>query len=157
MARNWAHLRGKFPQLPLDPKYDDVLAAMRDAMRDKPLHELVPIYNEIRARIDRLAIKAADLDAAKVSLEQLMDSEMERTKQQSAVIDGFRFSRKIEPAAKVEDKAALLEWAMEHMRDNLSLHPSTLTAVVKHALENNEELPDGVGVGTRQTVTRTKV
>ena len=157
MARNWSHLRGKYPQLPLDPKHEDVLAAMRDTLRGKQLHELVALYNDVQAKLDVLDAKMADLDAAKVALAQIMDSEMERTKQQNAVIDGFRWSRKIEPVGRVADKALFLSWAMEHMPDNLSMHYRTLNAEVKRALENNVELPDGVEVNTRQTVTRTKV
>jgi len=157
MARNWSHLRGKYPQLPLDPKHEDVLAAMRDTLRGKPLHELTALYNDVQAKLDALDAKMADLDAAKVALAQIMDGEMERTKQQNAVIDGFRWSRKIEPVGRVIDKAAFLAWAMKEMPDNLSMHYQTLNAEVKRALEANIELPDGVEVNTRQTVTRTKV
>lgn len=156
MAGKWAWLRGKFPRLPLDPKYDDVLAAARDTFREKSLSELVALYNAKKDAKDAKERELSEIDADIVALEQLIWSEMERQDIDSVKIGDYRFTRKPEPAARAEDKAALLEWALENMRDNLSLHPSTLTAIVKAALEANEDIPPGVTVNVRDTVSRTR-
>ncbi len=153
----WSWLRGKFPTLQNeDPEYDEVLAAARDTYRDKPLAGLVALYEAKRTAKDTIERDLADVNVDITALEQLIDSAMESQSIETAVINGYRYTRKPEPVVRAADKAALLEWAMLHMRDNLSLHTKTLEAVVKRALENHEELPPGVEVKVRQTLGRTK-
>lgn len=61
---------------------------------------------------------------------------------------GGKVSTKIEPYAQVKDKQAYLEWLLgdPDLRRSLSLPWQTTNALVKHKLEDEEELPPGIGV-----------
>lgn len=154
--KKWVHFRDRFPRLPIDPEYADVLVALCDAHREKSLAEVTDIYNTVREQREALAHQVSTLQAEETAIEYLLDTMMDRDRVESTVIGDYRFSRMTDIAPVTEDKAKLLGWALEHMRDNLSLHPKVLQSVVKKALEEHEALPEGVGVNTRQTVKRTK-
>ncbi len=155
--KKWVHLRGRFPRLPINPEYADVLVAMRDTHRDKTFAELAEVYDHVHDLHDRLESALSEINAEKVALEHLMDGHLEREHSESIVLaNGFRYSRSVDVAPVVEDKMLLLAWAREHMPDNLMLHSKTLEGVVKQALQQNEDFPDGVTINTRQVVKRRK-
>lgn len=154
----WSGLVGKIEDLPQEPneRTQKLFAQVDSLLETSTTTEIAAILN--RAHEAKAAASEAektanfDIEAAEIALRKAM----ERDGLESMVTDGYRFTPKPEPYPKVDDKPALLAWALEHMRDNLALHHKTLVALVKEALESGSELPPGVDVFLKRSFTRTK-
>lgn len=153
----WSKLDGTLPEAPQDQsERTQKLFAACDELAGTPVPELAKILSDAKQAKD--AVKEAEKEAnfnLEVA-ERAMIFAMKQAGIESIVVDGYRFTPSPEPYPQVTDKKALLDWALEHMRDNLSLHPSTLSAIVKQALEGQGELPPGVDVFLKRSVSRTK-
>lgn len=70
---------------------------------------------------------------------------------------GESLSIKDEPYTSVEDKPAFMKWLHETEQDDLlSVHYQTMNSMVKERLESGRNVPPGLKVFIKQSITRRK-
>lgn len=156
MSAKWAWLRGKYPTLPVDPEYADVLSHYRDLYRDKTPEQLAALLNEldeIKTIQERFvsSTNAQIVAAERLLVDLMVNKGIERIK-----VGGYSFAPKPEPVAKVENQSEWLEHVKEEMPDILSVNHQTMSAIVRRALEAGADLPPGISVEVRDTISRKK-
>jgi hypothetical protein len=132
------------------------LYAEVDRLKVLPLTEIVAAIEAAKAK--KAAATALEkegnfeLQAADTAMQRAMKAQGLET----VVVGGWRCTPSPEPYGQVKDKAQLLDWALEHMRDNLSLHHGTLQSLVKSALKGEGELPPGLDIYMGRSISFTK-
>lgn len=160
----WAWLRQvlnedgsrKYPTMSVEPEYAEVVAAMMAPHRDKTLDQLAERLNTLEAIKEIQEKYLSKTNAEIIAVERLMDSAFEKSAIEKLVVGGYAFGRKPEPAPKVTDPAAWLAHVKEHMPEILTVNYQTMRSIVSKALEANDEIPPGIEVEVRPTITRKK-
>lgn len=171
----WAYLRGKYPQLPLDPKREDVLRTLRDRLTtdtvneetnevtpaelpaDPSLADILDRYERCYAECDRLQTLLAEEEALFEVLETMIRERMEADKLDQARVNGYLYTPGTEPHPNTTDRSKLIAWVRaSNMEDILTVHHGTLSGIIKDRLERNVELPDGVDLFWKPKLSRTK-
>ena len=150
----WDALRDKYPQLPAEASYDDAVYAEMDALQGLSLDALTSGYNDLQAEKDRLNAELSAVNLRLGAHERMIDRGLEGQGMDSAVLNGYRWTRSPAPYPKVTDKAALRTWAELHVPDALALHSGTLKSLVREALETGDTLPDGIDVYYDPAISR---
>lgn len=149
----WAWLKGKYPTLPEDPTFKEVVAAAQAQHRGKTLAELAETYAVIEAQKEKATADISGHNADLEALERLMQDALEAQDIEFVKVAGRRISSHTEVTAKVTDPEQFNTWAREHMADNYSIPYQTLQASVKRDLEAGHALPPGIEVFTHQNVS----
>lgn len=150
----WAHLRGQYPTLPLDPKFDDVVAAIRDEFAGRDLAAILAEWNVADEAKADLEAQVSDLNARIVALEREAFARMDASDQELAVVGSGRFSRGTDVTATQADPPTIRKWFFAHMPDMLSVHASRLNSLVKSAIEGDGDIPEGVEINLRDRIER---
>lgn len=157
MASKWAFLRGKYPALPTDPNYDEVVLAAMAPHRGKTLEQIAAALNVLEEEKEGIKERLSGVDAEITALERLMVEEFDSTGVERIKVGGYNFSVIVSPAPKVTDPQTFRAWIDEHAPDVLSVNANTLKGMVARALESGEEpLPEGIEVNVRTAVSRKK-
>lgn len=156
MPSKWSWLRGKFPVLPVDPTYDQVVGVMMDQHRGKGLEQLAARLNELEAIKEIQENFVSKTNAEITAVERLMSSEFLRTNVESIRVGGFSFSPKPSPAPKVVDQSAFHAYVEKHMPDIFTVNYQTMAAIVNGKLEKGDDIPPGIEVNVRDTISRRK-
>lgn len=148
MPSKWAHLKTELPPLPDEPgAYGDALRARVDALRATPAKDLAALFeaaDEAKHEAEAVA-KAAELEVEAVTRAIL--AYLDATGMDKFAVGGRTFTPSYEPFPRVDDRATLLSWALDHARgDLLSVHAGKLKSLVKAAVEGEGDLPPGVSV-----------
>lgn len=146
----------KYPELPPDPNYYEVLERHREAYRGLDLESIAVKLNEFEAQKAKLEDQLAEVDSHITALERLMVSLFETSEIDKIRVGGFTFGTKVEPVVTKGDPVALVKWYQEHMPEKLSINHMSLLADVRLALTGEGELPEGVVVNTFTKITRRK-
>jgi hypothetical protein len=152
----WSHLVGKLKDKPVDPSYEQALMARVDELMAEEKQTLALNYEDNEQDIADLEKDVKDRKFEQEAILAAMTRKFKDEGLESAVIAGHRWTPVPDPYASVKDRAAFLEWAEQHMRENLQLPWQTLNATVKAALEVGDELPPGVEVFLKRGFKRTK-
>jgi hypothetical protein len=110
---------------------------------------LAEMYKGKRLEKDALAEKEHQINTEIEALTQLIiDAYEEEGVDLLRLKSGGKVSTKVEPYAQVKDRAAYLTWVLKDpdLRQSLSLPWQTTNSLVKHKLEDEEEMPPGIGV-----------
>lgn len=161
MASKWSFLKDRYPQAPLsdDRRYVDQVATNLREYSDLTLVELAHLYDDLFERKDQIDRELQDVKARLDATASLVGARLDDQGLESVVINGYRWTPVYDPYPSVRDKAKLRAWAADHMPDNLTLHPQTLRAVVRDALDPDAgsfELPPGVDIFVKRSFRRTK-
>lgn len=158
MAKSkWAWLKDEgYKNVNEETTYDEVLLQAIEQRRGNDLEALAKELNELEAEKERLEQETRGINLRITACERVMESAFESKGVDSIVVGGYRYTPKIEPAPKVSNAAEWLEYAFEHYRDNLSIHAQTLKGIVGRALEAGEDMPPGIEVNVRTSISRKK-
>lgn len=157
MASKWSFLKNKYPALPTDPSYDEVVLAAMAPHRGKPLEEIAVALNAREEEKADLDEKLSGVNAEITALERLMIEGFESSGVERIKVGGYNFSVQYSPAPKVTDPQTFRAWIDEHAPDVLSVNAQTLKGMVARALESGEEpLPEGIEVNVRTAISRRK-
>jgi hypothetical protein len=156
MASKWAWLKGKYPELTDEATYDDVLLAAMVPHRSKSIEELAVAINTVESRKTDIEQSLSAFNAELVALERLLIDQFDKTGVEKISVGGYGFSPKPEPAPKVVDPSALRAYVDENMPEILSVNYQTLRGLVARALEGGEDIPPGVEVNVRTSISRRK-
>lgn len=154
--RDWSWLKGKYPALPVEPEHTDVIAAAMDTHRSKSIEELAAEANRLEDEKADIEQTLAGVDAELTAVERLMESAFEATGVEKIVIGGYAFAPKVAPASTITDPVSWLAWVNETMPEILSVNANTRHALVARALEAGEEVPPGLEVNVRTSISRRK-
>lgn len=156
--KEWAHLRGKYPQATTqdagaETKFADLVALERQTLKGKKATELMAEWNDLDAQKTALEQQVSALNIGITAREREVFAFMEANDIEDMTIGDGYFTRTTDPSVK-QDKRRVLAWALEHMPDIVSVNAATLTAQVKDALRKGTPFPDGVEVELRDRISR---
>jgi hypothetical protein len=138
-----------------DTPYFQRLARRADELMCVPLDDLARRYGTADGTRKRLEDEVSDATLERDAIGRAMLRKMENAKLDSVVTGGYRWTPSPEPYPQVKDRVALREWAVRNgMEDALAIPHQTLKATVKAALENHEELPEGIDIFAKTTFSR---
>lgn len=123
---------------------------------DKKLYQLRVAKQDYRATQQEADEKKAAHDALQAEVFSIMrDRKILTHKSEDA-----SFSRKSTIYGHVQDREAFVKWCREHQLDEdilvLKEKGQPLNELVRSAIDNGEELPDGVGFYAREYVSITE-
>lgn len=154
--RDWSWLKGKYPSLSDAPEHDEVIAAAMEVHRSKSIEELAAQANTIEDEKADVERTLAGINAELTAIERLMERAFEATSVEKIVIGGYAFSPSLKPTAKITDPVAWLAWVNEEMPEILMVHAGKRDAIVALALEAGEDVPPGIEVNVRTSISRRK-
>ena len=146
----------RYPELPEDPTYDEVLARHHEEYKELTLEQIAEKLNVLEAEKAKIAQTLSGVDTHITALERRMVSLFEASSIEKIRVGGFTFSSNPEPVVTKSDPAGLLAWYMEHMPERVSINYQSLLADVKAALTGEGDLPEGVEVNTFRKISRKK-
>lgn len=153
----WTYLRDQLPLMQDDEDgSSELLKEQLAVYRGLDMHQIAETYNDLEEELSERNAEVKELKTKRKAAEIVLAEKMKAAGQDSVVMAGYRWTPGGEPYPKIVDRAALLEWALKHMKDNLRLHDRTLQSTLKHAIEMNEPYPDGVEPWFKPSFSRTK-
>ncbi len=157
MATDWNFMRQRFPSLPDEPTYEDVLAAGRRECDGKTLDELTQTLADVRARADVQEQVLSGINAERVALETVVIGRLQDQGLKTAnLAGGGRFTIVEELTVKTTDREALRKWTIENGFDDLmTWNAQTLASEYRKWFKNSLPLPDGVESDTRTKLSFT--
>lgn len=158
MAGKWAHLKGKVPERPLQggSEYLTKLREDMDDARRKTKQELAEQELDLTEQIAVHELNLKNAQRRQKAARIVLTEKMENEGVDSMRAVGYTWTPSVEPYPNIEDKAAYQAWARKHMPDTMTVPHQTTKATVKQCLENDEPLPDGVGLYLEATFSRRK-
>ncbi len=165
----WTKFRKKLPRLEPDTDYQEKVnrekaRILKLADKQKPTKADAEVANaaflgrqmaQARRAKDRLEDKLYDENITITALDQLLVDRLEGEEQESVTLrDGVTFGLKDDIYPQVEDRGKLFAWIkLTGQAALLTVHHSTLKAVVKDRLENGRPAPPGTKVFIKTTVS----
>ncbi len=150
---------GTYPERPTEEpgsEREAKLYAEVDRLKVLPLAEICDAIETAKMRKAAAATLEKEANFELQAADMAMQRAMKAQGLDTVIVNGWRCTPSPTPYAQVKDKAALLEWSMENMRDSLTLHHGTLQAVVKAALKGEGDMPDGTDVFMSRSISFTK-
>lgn len=170
----WTKLKGKYPRLPLETDYQQKVNVVLDSqapefvlspaehsgriykVRELSDFQIAALYNAARGRKDELEadLKVVDLEIEAYS--RLLVDRFEAAGETSKTFDGGTvLSLGDEPYPTVKDQALMMAWLKRKgLESLLTLNYQTMSSLVKNAIQEGSELPDGVDIFIKTKVTR---
>jgi hypothetical protein len=141
-------MQDRFPVLPEEPTYEDVLQAVRDSVAGYELPALGEVLTGILERKAKAEELMAGIEAEEKGIQSVIIRMLEdRGLTSLTTKNGMKFALDPQVDAKVpqDQREALVKWIEANsMKSLLSVHGQTLSAMCRRRLEAGEELPDGV-------------
>lgn len=144
------------PPAPTEPDFQGKVDVWKQEYQDFSTSEKAREYCKIRAEKDKLEDDIKKLNSKLEALSQQMIDAMEREGTNMFRLDtGESLSIKDEPYTSVQDKVAWLQWIKdEGLEDLLSVHYQTMNSMVKNRLETGMNLPPGLKLFIKSSITR---
>lgn len=153
----YTHLKDKIEAFQLEPKYAEKVQEQKFSYEGFSLLRLGQEYQALRKRKDELAEEEKRLNLEIEAVSQLVLAKFEADDLTKASIEGIgTLSCKDEPYAGVEDKEKLMAWILNGHAELLMVSWQQLNSQVKEALIEGEELPPGVKVFMKSSLTLRK-
>lgn len=152
----WVWLKAKYPKLSEDPEYDEVLRAATEEHQGKAIEDLAVRVNELEDQKAALARDVSEIDVELQSLEWLILKRLDDSSIDSIRVGGYNFKSYVVPGPKVVDPALFRQWVDEKSPEILSVNHQTLRGIVSRCLEEERDLPPGIGVEPHETLSRKK-
>jgi hypothetical protein len=158
--KEWAFLRGRLPELGPDPKYTEVIAALRARYEKRHITDVVRAWNVYTEQKAKLTRQLREVNADLVAIEHLVREHLDREQLESIECEGVKLSKSPEVNARIVDKGAFMDWLQANYPEMVGCHNSVPKKLVKEALrpavpgQEPSPMPDGVDVTLWEAVKR---
>lgn len=159
-GKEWAFLRGRLPELSLDPKYDEVVAVLRARYEKKHITEIVREWNRYTERKKKLARELKEVNADLVALEHLVRGHLERNSMERIDCEGVTLTKSPEVNVKVVDPDKFMAFMEANYPEMISWKNGTPKKLVKSALrrpvpgQEPSPMPEGCDVSLWEAIKR---
>lgn len=117
------------------------------------IQRLADAYASMKREAEAAEERAKSLKAEAAAIEAQLFDALEDANLRSVKIDGLGSFRLNDLAwAKIEDRAAALEWADQNRPELLTLNHMQLSMVVREAIKEDGEIPPGVTFTTSRKI-----
>jgi len=157
----WADVTPNLPRLPSARDEAVELAKLAIQTTDgfsQSASHLASVYADIRAEKDVVQSVMAEVQVRLDAIEELLIAQYEAEGTTFLRLeDGISVGVNVEPVATVEDPEAFRLWCLANGYERrMTLHPSTIQAVVKERLAEGEPEPPGITSYARPKITLRK-
>jgi hypothetical protein len=152
----WGWLRGKYPDLPLDPTYDEAVSAARTKYIGYTAEMLATEINVQEVEKDKIEQKLSGVNLEITALERLMLERFDATGVESITVGGHSFKPQVSPYPFIADPVAMRAWYEEHMPERLNVAWQSVKGDIAAALRGEGDIPEGVEVKTSTVISRRK-